>query len=82
MPNNVRLWKDVSYYTKRFFSAFNLCAKDHSATDYQNSRYKVVFIVNGTPVTYKVTEHVKFAVQRLLEKAYYDNVSYDSNIKV
>lgn len=78
----VRNWKDVPYYTKRFYSALNLCAKDHSVMDYQNTRYRVIFVVNGTPVTYKVTERVKFAVQHLLEKAYNENVSYNSKIIV
>lgn len=80
--DNRRYWKESAYYTKRFLSVLNMCAKDHKVINYTGSREKVHFQVNGKTVTYNVSLKSYRFVWKLLKKAFDDNVTYKFDISL
>ena len=77
-----KYWKDSAYYTKRFYSILNVCKKDHKVINYKGSREKVHFEVDGKTVTYNVSIKYYYLVQKLLKKAFSDNVTYKFDISL
>ena len=78
----IRNWRESDYYTKRFYSALNMCAKDHKVVNYTGSREKVHFMVNGKTLTYNVSIKSYNLVCKLMGKAYDDNIDYKFCISI
>lgn len=75
-------WKDSSYYTKRFYSILDVCRKDHKVVNYTGSRAKVYFHVGDKTLTYNVSLKSYYLVQKLMKKAFDDNVDYKFSIAI
>ena len=75
-------WRKSAYYTKRFYSILDVCRKDHKAINYKGSRVEVYFVVDLKTYRYNVSLKSYYLVQKLLKKAYSDNIDYRFNIAI
>lgn len=66
-------WDKNPYYTKRFYSAMNMCSKD-------NGNKTVEFYYKGSMVKYNVSDKAYNNVKKLLHKAFVDGVDFRTDL--